>query len=410
MQDKKCYIDQIVWSQFDQYPYWPSRLADKEQTRNLREYYHREDGTGVLFLGKKQEWGLVDNEKIKPFKKFYKEFCTAEDSEEFKLAIKQAEDFIAQAESGDFTMFHNYPEMELDVSRKRRKKSVRKSMSKSRSFDRSQELNEKRMSMKVQNEPASIDNSTVVETSSAVNASLQEEEKPKVSMNNEKINVEQSDELNKDVIVPSVSQATPSGEVSNNELTVEEKSEIRTEINAPIETESSLQSNINATETITDSSPQTNINASEVEKESSPQSNINATIENVSRADISPEIKKEEAEKIINVEATTEEAVVSPTKEEVPLPLTPNISKENLEMSSVNFISVNSVDAENKKVEETVQIVNQQAAEERKNDEQENGVELKKIDEEITESKQGDHSIDSKENLDNNDMKNQEQS
>lgn len=71
---KKNFKDgEIVWARFEDFPYWPARIASDEVLKQLRELKD-EDGIAVLFFGKELTYGLVNKQHVKNFKSHLDEY------------------------------------------------------------------------------------------------------------------------------------------------------------------------------------------------------------------------------------------------------------------------------------------------------------------------------------------------
>ncbi|KAI4291798.1 hypothetical protein PAPHI01_1072 [Pancytospora philotis] len=62
----------IVWAKYEDYPYWPGRIASSEVTAHLIEHKNYE-GLGVLFFGEPLTYALVPRDGIMDFKENYRE-------------------------------------------------------------------------------------------------------------------------------------------------------------------------------------------------------------------------------------------------------------------------------------------------------------------------------------------------
>lgn len=83
----------LVWTKFDTYPHWPSRIASDEVTQKLREYKDVKSGVGVLFFGEELEYGLVELNCIEPFAENYDKHINAHtgtNKKNFEAALEQA--------------------------------------------------------------------------------------------------------------------------------------------------------------------------------------------------------------------------------------------------------------------------------------------------------------------------------
>ncbi|ELA46223.1 hypothetical protein VCUG_02304 [Vavraia culicis subsp. floridensis] len=74
----------IVWSKYDTYPPWPSKITSHETTVLLQKYYKRK-GVGVLFLGRELSYGIVPVKNVYDFNVYYDKFRT--DDEEMRHAL-----------------------------------------------------------------------------------------------------------------------------------------------------------------------------------------------------------------------------------------------------------------------------------------------------------------------------------
>lgn len=83
--------DSLVWAKFEDYPHWPARIASSDVTEQLRAHKNAE-GTAVLFFGSKLSYALVNDEDIEDFASAYDRYSTANETEEFKNALKMAND------------------------------------------------------------------------------------------------------------------------------------------------------------------------------------------------------------------------------------------------------------------------------------------------------------------------------
>ncbi|TBT98243.1 PWWP domain-containing protein [Hamiltosporidium tvaerminnensis] len=80
----------VVWSKYDEYPYWPSRIASKDVTDTLQSYNNTNLGIGVLFFGQNLTYALVEEKNICEFFENYKFYYKGSDEEDFRFAIEQA--------------------------------------------------------------------------------------------------------------------------------------------------------------------------------------------------------------------------------------------------------------------------------------------------------------------------------
>lgn len=74
----------IVWSKYDTYPPWPSKITSHATTVLLQKYYKRK-GVGVLFLGRELSYGIVPVKNVYDFNVYYDKFRT--DDEEMRHAL-----------------------------------------------------------------------------------------------------------------------------------------------------------------------------------------------------------------------------------------------------------------------------------------------------------------------------------
>lgn len=84
----------LVWAKFDDYPYWPARIAKDCITEELREF-RSYDGVAVLFFGPQLMYDLVQKENIKSFEENFDLYSKPKklDKEtkfDFEEAVKQA--------------------------------------------------------------------------------------------------------------------------------------------------------------------------------------------------------------------------------------------------------------------------------------------------------------------------------
>ncbi|KAF7684748.1 hypothetical protein TCON_0058 [Astathelohania contejeani] len=127
----------VVWAKFDEYPYWPARMATDEITETLRDQYNRNDGVGVLFFGPELSYALVDEENIKEYKEYF-----------FRYGVLEDKDFLVAVEQANKAETIEDPPLDIP-NRKRRKKSlarekvISKKEVKSESSQRSNIINDK---------------------------------------------------------------------------------------------------------------------------------------------------------------------------------------------------------------------------------------------------------------------------
>lgn len=97
----------IVWSKYDTYPPWPSKIADAQTTLRLQQHYGC-TGVGVLFLGRELSYGIVPYRNIYDFNVYYDKFRS--DDEEMVCALEMVGQDVAypplelgnkRADSGD---------------------------------------------------------------------------------------------------------------------------------------------------------------------------------------------------------------------------------------------------------------------------------------------------------------------
>lgn len=84
----------LVWAKFDDYPYWPARIAKECVTEELKEFRER-DGVGILFFGFQLTYDLVNKRNIKDFEKNFDLYSNPKNIDknmksEFKEALRQA--------------------------------------------------------------------------------------------------------------------------------------------------------------------------------------------------------------------------------------------------------------------------------------------------------------------------------
>ncbi|OQS55376.1 hypothetical protein EHP00_2020 [Ecytonucleospora hepatopenaei] len=84
----------LVWAKFDDFCYWPGRIATSVISDALKQHKKGHEAQDklvcVLFYGLECSYGLVNVEYVCDFKENYTRYCKEDETDDFKHAIKMA--------------------------------------------------------------------------------------------------------------------------------------------------------------------------------------------------------------------------------------------------------------------------------------------------------------------------------
>ncbi|KAL6121154.1 hypothetical protein NUSPORA_01969 [Nucleospora cyclopteri] len=80
----------LVWAKFDDFCFWPGRIATEDISIALRTHKNRKNDCCVLFFGEELTYGLVPLEKVMEFKTHYSKYSSGDGSVDFQAALRMA--------------------------------------------------------------------------------------------------------------------------------------------------------------------------------------------------------------------------------------------------------------------------------------------------------------------------------